>query len=213
MTLDLYLAFVIYALTTTILPGPNNVLLLSEASRHGFKKCLLLLLGIWTGLITLMILAGTFCTILSIWVPKIVPVFKYIGAAYILYLAWRTFTRKGASSEDEQTKEKPLPFWNGFLLQFLNVKVIMLGLAAFPGYFLNGTSADNNNFYIGASLGANILLTLLFAFTMTICCGTGNIIWASLGSILRPIYNKYYRIVNTIMAFLLIYCAVKILLV
>ena len=79
MTVSLYLSFIAYACAITFLPGPNNVLLLSTAAKHGLKKCLPLLLGIWTGLIAMMLLAGTFCDILGTFVPKIVPYFRFVG--------------------------------------------------------------------------------------------------------------------------------------
>lgn len=187
-----------YACATTFLPGPNNVLLLSATGQFGFRKCLRLMCGIWTGLVTVMLIAGAFCTVLGQLVPQIAPYFKYVGAVYILYLAWVTFRKKPV---DPKTGEgsKPLTYWNGFLLQFLNVKVIMLGLAAYPGYFL--------------PYGSGLFIIVLFAVTMTLCCGTGNLIWATVGSLLCPVYNRHYRIVNAVMALLLMYCAVKIIMI
>ena len=195
MTWSIYFAFITYACATTFLPGPNNVLLLTAAGQFGFKKCLPLMTGIWTGLVTVMLIAGGFCNVLGRIIPQIATVFKFVGAAYILYLAYKTAIRKPVSA-DGQAAEKPLTFINGFLLQFLNVKVIMLGLASYPGYFM---AADQTP-----------LLVILFAVTMTICCGTGNLIWATLGSLICPIYNKCYRWINLIMAVLLIWCAWKI---
>ena len=206
MTLSVYLSFIAYACAATFLPGPNNVLLLSAAGQFGFKKCISLLLGIWTGLVTVMLMAGAFCTALKSFIPGIAPVFNGLLSltfsdgclieAYILYLAWQTFRRKPAVSAEAELK--PLKFWNGFLLQFLNVKVIMLGLAAYPGYFL--------------PYGNSIFLIVLFAVTMTVCCGTGNLIWALAGSLIFPFYSRYYKWINLVMALLLVYCAIKILL-
>lgn len=196
MPISVYISFISYACAVTFMPGPNNILLLSAAGQSGFKKCLSLLLGIWTGLIAVMMIAGSFCTFLDKLIPSAAPCLKYIGAAYILYLAWLTLTRKPVSGDLSGTT--PLSFRYGFFLQFLNVKVIMLGLAAFPGYFL----PYGNSFFI----------ILLFAVTMTVCCGTGNLLWALFGSILNPFYERHYRIINIVMAILLVYCAVRIVL-
>ena len=196
MPLQLYLSFIAYACATTFLPGPNNVLLLAAAGQYGLKKCLPLMLGIWTGLVTVMLLAGGFCSALGSLIPQIAPYFKYVGAAYILYLAWKTLTRKPVDAASADT-DRPLRFVNGFLLQFLNVKVIMLGLAAYPGYFLPQ----------GQSFG----LVLLFAVTMTVCCGLGNLLWACAGSLLYRVYNRFFRVINAVMALLLVWCAWKII--
>ena len=74
----------------------------------------------------------------------------------------------------------------------------MLGLAAFPGYFL--------------PYGSSIPAILLFAVTMTACCGAGNLIWAFFGSILNPFYGRHYRVINILMALLLLYCAIRMVL-
>jgi len=195
MRTDLYLSFIAYACAATFLPGPNNILMFSQASRHGARRVFPLLTGIWTGLLTVMLLAGTFSSVLGTLVPKITPVFRFVGAAYILYLAWKTFRARPVSTQGRE--DVPLRFANGFLLQFLNIKVIMLGLAAYPVYFL--------------PMGAGLGFVLLFAVTMTACCGTGNLIWTFLGSVLCPLYNRHCRIVNTVMALLLVWCALKVL--
>ncbi len=195
MSLQNYLSFIAYACAVTFLPGPNNILLLSAAGQTGFKKCLPLLTGIWTGLIAVMTLAGAFCTVLGEFIPSVQGAFKYAGAAYILYLAWKTFTRKPVDSYEAEVKH--LRFIDGFLLQFLNVKVIMLGLAAFPAFFL---PYSHGFIYIA-----------LFAVTMTACCGAGNLLWTFAGSLIAPFYDRHYRLINTIMALLLLYCVVKVI--
>ena len=47
-----FLELAAYACATTFSPGPNNILLLSCTSKFGFKKCLPLIFGIWTGLLS-----------------------------------------------------------------------------------------------------------------------------------------------------------------
>ena len=51
---------------------------------------------------------------------------------------------------------------------------------------------------------------LAFAAVMAACAGTGNLIWATLGTILFPLYKKYAKVINTVMALLLVWCAWKI---
>ena len=195
MPTDVYLSFIAYACAATWLPGPNNILLLAAAGQAGLKRCRPLLLGIWTGIITVMFLAAGFCSALEKAVPRIAPLFRYAGCAYILYLAWKTLVRKPADAADADAS-RPLLFRDGFLLQFMNMKIIMLGLAAYPGYFLP---------YPGG-----IGKVFLFVFTMTACCGTGNLIWGIAGSILQRFYDAHYRTVNVIMALLLAWCALRI---
>ena len=39
----------------------------------------------------------------------------------------------------------------------------------------------------------------------------GNIGWATLGALLYPLYSRYYKFVNAVMALLLLWCAWKII--
>lgn len=204
MQLSVFFSLVAYACATTFSPGPNNVLLLSSTGRYGFKKCLPLMRGIWTGLITVMLICGFGCKLLGDLIPSIERYARFAGAAYILWLGYKTLTRRStpdpsASSGTATDKEKPLNFVNGFLLQFLNVKILMLGIAAYCSFVLPH--------------GTTIPATLIFAVTMAACAATGNLIWATVGSLLFPVYSKHYRIFNGIMALLLFWCVYKILFV
>ena len=82
--MTLYLELAAYACATTFSPGPNNILLLSSTSKYGLKKCFPLIFGIWSGLLCIMLICGFGCAGLGELVPQIVPVAKYVGAAYIL---------------------------------------------------------------------------------------------------------------------------------
>ena len=215
MQLSVFFALVAYACATTFSPGPNNVLLLSSTGQYGFRKCLPLMRGIWTGLITVMLICGSGCKLLGDLIPSIERYARFVGAAYIVWLGYKTLTRRSVQNPEstveetsdtsgqesaEQTsgnEQKPLNFVNGFLLQFLNVKILMLGIAAYCSFVLpNGTSLP---------------ATLIFAVTMAACAATGNLIWATVGSLLFPVYNKHYRLFNGIMALLLFWCVYKIL--
>ena len=190
----IYLELMAYACATTFSPGPNNILLLSSTSKFGFRKCLPLIFGIWSGLLSVMLICGFGCAALGQLIPQIVPFAKYIGAAYILYLAYRTLFRKVGSSESDVAA--PLSYVNGFLLQFLNVKILSLGVAAYSGYILPH--------------GFHVPMVLAFAVIMAGSAAMGNLIWATLGSMLFPLYKRFNTVINTVMAILLLWCAWKI---
>ena len=187
-----YLELAAYACATTFSPGPNNILLLSSTSRFGLRKCWPLIFGIWGGLVAIMLLCGFGCAWLGELVPQIIPVAKYVGAAYILYLAYRTFVRS-PGGQDTDKASRPLTCVNGFLLQFLNVKILMLGIAAYSGYIL--------------PTGFSVPAVLCFALIMAACAGTGNLIWATAGTLILPLYKRHYKLVNGVMALLLLWCA------
>ncbi len=175
-------------------PGPNNILLLSTTSKYGFKKNLHLMLGIWTGSLTLMCLSGIFCSTLGKFIPGIQPVMKYIGAAYILYLAWQTLNRKPPS---DNSSDKEPSYLMGILLQLLNVKIIIYGLTMFSTFILPNET--------------RVPILFLFAVYLMILGAIGNLIWAFAGSILKRFYAAHYKIMNVIMALLLFWCVLRII--
>ncbi len=190
-----YGEMIVSVFASTASPGPNNILLLSSSSRHGLKKCLPLEAGIMTGLLTVMLLVGLACGLLGQFVPQIIPVARFIGAAYILYLAWKLIRKPPAG--EASAEDKPLTFVNGFLLQFLNLKIMMLGIANYSGFIMPH--------------GFSLRSSLLFAVCMTFCAVSGNLIWATVGSVLYPLYRRHSKFVNIVMGLLLVWAAWKIL--
>ena len=133
MPLSVFIEMTLSAILTVWSPGPNNILLLSTASKYGISGNLRFMAGIWSGSLTLMCLSGLFCSTLGKVIPGIQPVMKYLGAAYVLYLAWQTWRRLPPSDAVQEKK----PTWlMGYFLQLVNVKIIIYGLTMFSAYIL-----------------------------------------------------------------------------
>lgn len=194
MPINVFIEMTVTAALTVWSPGPNNILLLSTASKYGIKKNLKLLLGIWTGSLSLMCLCGIFCSTLGTIIPGIQPIMKYVGAAYILYLAWQTWKRR-PPKENEADKEPS--YLMGLLLQLLNVKIIVYGLTMFSSFIL-----PHEN---------RIPVLFLFAVYLMILGGIGNLIWAFAGNVLKRFYTEHYKLMNVIMALLLVWCSLRII--
>lgn len=175
-------------------PGPNNILLLSTASKYGFRKNLKLMLGIWTGSLTLMCLSGIFCSTMGKIIPGIQPLMKYVGAFYILFLAWQTLHRLPPG---ENVSEKEPSYLMGLFLQLVNVKIIIYGLTMFSSFIL-----PNEN---------RIPMLFLFAVYLMFLGAAGNLIWAFAGSLLKRLYTSHYKAMNLVMALLLLWCALRII--
>ena len=82
MSLSVFIEMTLSAILPVWSPGPNNILLLSNASKYGVGGNLRFMAGIWSGSLTLMCLSGLFCSTLGSIIPGIQPVMKYLGAAY-----------------------------------------------------------------------------------------------------------------------------------
>ena len=193
MPLSVFIEMTLSAILTVWSPGPNNILLLSTASKYGISGNIRFMTGIWSGSLTLMCLSGLFCSTLGKIIPGIQPVMKYLGAAYVLYLAWQTW-RRIPPSDNVQDKK---PTWlMGFFLQLINVKIIIYGLTMFSAYIL--------------PYEARVPILFCFAVYLMFLGALGNLIWAFAGNVLKRFYSSHYKLMNGIMALLLVWCSLRI---
>ncbi|MBE0600725.1 MAG: LysE family transporter, partial [Firmicutes bacterium] len=121
-----WMSFIPYALITTFTPGPNNIMSLSIATQNGIKRTLPFNAGVWVGFSIVIQL----CALLSATLYAVLPAIKtpmlFIGAAYLLYLAWKTWKSTGIQEE----KAARSGFLTGLLMQFVNPKGIVYGIVS-----------------------------------------------------------------------------------
>ena len=190
-----WIHFLSYAVITAATPGPNNIMSMSNAGRLGFRKSVPFNLGIWVGFSAVMLLCTFFCNSLSALLPKVKTPMLMVGAAYMLYLAWSTF-RSSSVIEENHSR---MGFLAGLALQFINPKIYIYCIVSMEAYILL--------FYQG-QWDILILFALLLAFigfVFTVC-------WALFGSVFKLLFSRYAKITNTILALLLVYCAVSLFL-
>ena len=194
MTFSIWTAFFSYAAITAITPGPNNILAMNAASSRGMRNSRGLLAGIYLGFFCVMLLSGLLGAAVSTSLPDLSARMKYIGAAYIFWLAWHIVSDKNGAPENA---EKTASFLRGFLLQFVNVKIILYGITIFTGFVFPNTRSP-------AVVVSFILLSALI--------GNGAThLWALTGATFSSFFQTHRRASNTAMALLLIYSAVGLL--
>lgn len=180
--------FFIYAIINAITPGPGNILALNTVGSFGWKKGKPLFFGIFVGYYVVQILCAVFVFGVSAFLPNVLGVMKYIGAAYILWLAIHI----AISKPSVDSTEKSASFLKGFLLQFVNVKIYLFGITALTGYVTDYSTA----------------FVMLLSFELIIATvGTiATLTWIGLGVLIRKAYQKYYRPVNIVLAITLFEC-------
>lgn len=193
MILSILTSFFPYSLITAYTPGPNNVLSINTTTTYGLKNSFKTLLGISLGFICVMILSAVFTFQLASHIPSFIHIMKYVGAIYILGLAIHIALSKPASIE---TKKKP-SFVEGFLLQFVNVKIILYAITIYTGYVM----PVNNE----------LSILIIFALIISVIGISGTLTWAFLGSIFQKFINRHFRIFNLLMGLILLNCAIKML--
>ena len=81
--------FIFYCFTSTITPGPNNLMSMSWGMRVGFFKALPFNLGVITGFFAVMLLCCIGCAALNSLIPEIMGLMKILGTLYLVWLAWK----------------------------------------------------------------------------------------------------------------------------
>jgi cysteine/O-acetylserine efflux protein len=184
-----------FVLISTFTPGPSNISSASMGVMHGYKQTLKFLLGLVSGFFIVMSLSGWISATLLRIFPALEPALRYIGAGYILYLAFAILKANYTFNEEDV---KPMGFRQGLLLQILNPKMLVYAFTLFSS-FLAPISGD---------VARLVLVLILLA--LTAFCATS--IWALFGTVIKT-YLRSARAkatVNIILSLFLVYTAVEL---
>src|SRR5262245_6434960 len=141
MSQSLFFAFVIFATVMFFTPGPNNIMLLSSGLTYGFRPTIPHIMGITVGFAFMVGAVGLGLGTIFIAYPVLQTILKYIGAAYLVYLAAHIAMSEPPSAEADKGAGRPMTFWGAAMFQWVNAKgwVMVIGtitayaaIAAYP---------------------------------------------------------------------------------
>lgn len=187
--------FLIYCFVTAYTPGANNLLSMSNAIRLGFRRSVRFNLGILSGFFAVMTICTVFSAALFSVLPKIKLVMQILGALYMLYLAWKVWK---SSADLEADRGKEASFLSGMVLQFANPKIYIYAITAMTLYILPVYHS------MAEMAGFTVVLAVIGA--------SGSFLWALFGAAFCRFFSKHTRLVNIVMAVLLVYCAAALFL-
>lgn len=189
-------AFLAYIVVTAYTPGPNNIMSLSNASIYGFKKSFPFNLGILCGTLAVLTLCTIFSAALLSLIPKIKLALIILGAAYMLFLAYKTLKSSPSAAHGPVKNRSTLI--SGVALQFMNPKIIIYAITSMSSFVLPYYQSP-------LSITLFILLLAFTGFSATVC-------WSLFGAVFNKFLQSHARVINPIMAALLVYCAVSLFL-
>lgn len=106
--MELYLAILLFEASTTVTPGPNNLMIMTSGMNHGIRKSLPHFLGICIGFPAMVMAVGLgFGTLFEAF-PILHQIIKIAGVIYLLYLAY--LTAFSTTSDENSEQKKPLTF-------------------------------------------------------------------------------------------------------
>lgn len=156
-----------YALVV-ISPGPGLASFVGQILGHGIKAAPAQALGIYAGDVVWFTLAATGLAALASAFSGIFMVLKWVGAAYLLYLAFKMWRAEPARL-DAVADRGPMSQWNLFVSSLMvtlsNPKAIVFYLAVLPA-IVNLGHLSLTDYAIGLSLIAGILFGVLAVYAV-----------------------------------------------
>jgi len=147
------------------MPGPDIIYVLLQSVSNGKKYGIVASLGLVSGIIVHTTLVAFGVSALINQSPKLLLLLKIIGAAYLLYLAFKSyFSSEEINIQNKVKKRKVLSlFKQGFIMNVVNPKVSIFFLAFFPGFLYSDTQNTVMQFYV---LGALFMIQALLIFSI-----------------------------------------------
>lgn len=111
--MDHLVAIIMFAIASSVTPGPNNIMVMTSGGDVGVKKSLPLLTGICIGFTVMLLLVGLGFAHLFELFPELHFVIKCSGVLYLLYLAYLIANSAEIKASDVQVQ--PFTFMKGAL--------------------------------------------------------------------------------------------------
>ena len=125
----------IFALATSVTPGPNNLMLLASGVNFGFKQSIPHAVGVTTGFFVMLVAVGFGLNGLFQAFPGMYQIMKVLGFAYLLYLAWGVATSDPLPERGQSLAgSAPLGFWGAVAFQAVNPKAWMIAVSFSSNY-------------------------------------------------------------------------------
>jgi threonine/homoserine/homoserine lactone efflux protein len=163
---------------------------MSSGLNFGFRRGLPHLWGVALGFAVMVLAVGLGLGAVFRAYPALYTVLKYVGAAYLLYLAWQIATA-GAPEQESAAQGRPITFLEGAAFQWVNPKGWVMAVGAVSTYAAVATFPGN---------------VLLIAFLFGTLGILSSATWLGFGTSLRQLLKspRTVRAVNIVMAVLLV---------
>lgn len=193
MTTELLAALAVFALVSSITPGPNNLMLMTSGINFGVGRTIPHMLGVAIGFTFMILVVGIGMMEFINAVPGSMIAITVASALYLLYMAWTIATTDTApdGKGDGSSASQPFSFLQAALFQWVNPKAWTMALTAISAY------APKSQGWIGVVIVAAV-------FGIINLPSTG--LWAVMGAKMRRFLRDPVRLrtFNIIAALLLV---------
>ena len=141
MRTDVLAAMTAFCFVASATPGPNNLMLMTSGVNFGFRRTLPHLIGVVLGFTLMVALVGLGLDAVFSRFPALLPAMRYLGAAYMLWLAYRIAT--AGPLREGQSGGAPLGFFAAAAFQWVNPKGWVMAISALTTYSVVDNYARN----------------------------------------------------------------------
>ncbi|MGF1625098.1 MAG: LysE family translocator [Alphaproteobacteria bacterium] len=178
VTWEQTLSFSLFALVTSITPGPNNVMLTALGANFGIARGLPCVFGVSAGFCLMLGLVVTGLGSVILANPEILDAIRWLGAAFLLWLAWKVAT---AHRVDPDREARPVGFLGAAAFQWVNPKAWLIATSAAATYL----EAD-----AGSALAQSAAFGGIFFLAAVPCC----LAWLAFGAALQRLLHTPRRL-------------------
>jgi threonine/homoserine/homoserine lactone efflux protein len=187
--MEVFFAVLSFAFSSTITPGPNNLMMLASGVNYGVKASLPHLIGICLGFPLMVLLVGLGFGAVFSQFPALHSIIKWLGIVYLLYLAWKIAS--SAPRALDGGNGQPFSFWQAAAFQWVNVKAWMMATGAIAAFTT-----------VGGAVFWDVTQIVLAFFVMSFpCVGAWLVFGAMLQNLLQT--ARAQRVFNIVMGLIL----------
>jgi len=179
-----------FAMTAAITPGPNNIILSTNAVNYGFRKTIPLIMGVFFGFLSVLTLCLLGIGEVYKSFPAITIILKIIAVIFLTYLSIKIFNSTSFSNEKNS---KDFSFKDIYFFQVINPKVLSVAMSSSAVFIQNKFSY--------------MVEFILIFICFVISTATSAIVWAAIGHSFRKYLNNKKIIIyfNRTMGLLLLF--------
>ena len=178
-----------FIFVNSVTPRPNNIMLTASGAAFGYRRTIPHMLGIGLGMSAMLLLVGAGLGALLEAQPRLYQILQYVGAAYLVYLAWRLAT--SSSMGEGARRARPMTLMEAAVFQWINPKAWIIAVGIVAAYMPSGD-------YVTTLLAVTVFCWLINYPTISL--------WVLFGSALRQVLAEPRRLraFNVMMAILLV---------
>lgn len=189
MSRDNFIALLLFTLAGSFTPGPNTIMVTASGNAFGFQRSLPHIFGVTIGFALMQLIFGLGLGKVFQAYPVIHETLRYLGAAYLLYLAWRL--AQAGNVKGSGATGRPLTVVDGALFQWVNPKAVTLAISVVASFTT-----------VGGDLWTELAIIVAAFAVMTLA---SLFVWCLFGMAIRRFLSspRALRVTSLIMAAML----------